>query len=111
MENKTNKTAYQILRGNCKYFDLGITEDEAVRSMNEFSTQQSKEKDERIHVLEQELSYIKSVMGEARIQSDEEIKRLKQLKLEHELFIGKASEVLGFNKTMELLKESKDAFK
>lgn len=93
---ETNKTAeemidyYPILLELCRNgsgLALGsVIEASIVSLAHEFSTQQSKEK-------------------------DEEIKRLKQLKLEHELFIGKTADTLGFGKTMELLKEAKDAFK
>jgi hypothetical protein len=33
----------------------------------------------------------------------------KQQKLEKQLFIGKVSEIIGFDKTLELLRESKQA--
>lgn len=33
----------------------------------------------------------------------------KQTKLIHQLFIGKVADVLGFDKTLELLKEAKKA--
>tara|TARA_R110000803_G_scaffold76454_3_gene141099 strand:+ start:103 stop:237 length:135 start_codon:yes stop_codon:yes gene_type:complete len=33
----------------------------------------------------------------------------KDLKLIHQLFIGKVSDVIGFEKTIELLRESKKA--
>lgn len=32
-------------------------------------------------------------------------------KLERQLFIGKVSEIIGFEKTIELLKECKEVFK
>jgi hypothetical protein len=35
----------------------------------------------------------------------------KQEKLINQLFIGKVSEIIGFSKTVELLKECKGAFK
>jgi hypothetical protein len=35
----------------------------------------------------------------------------KQEKLTQQLFIGKVSEIIGFSKTVELLKECKETFK
>jgi hypothetical protein len=45
-------------------------------------------------------------------QVEEEYKEMeKQEKLTQQLFIGKVSEIIGFSKTVELLKECKKTFK
>lgn len=36
---------------------------------------------------------------------------MNKQKLIHELFVGKVSDELGFDKTLELLKEAKEVFK
>jgi hypothetical protein len=45
-------------------------------------------------------------------QVEKEYKEIeKQEKLTQQLFIGKVSEIIGFSKTVELLKECKETFK
>ena len=45
-------------------------------------------------------------------QVENEYKEMeKQEKLTQQLFIGKVSEIIGFSKTVELLKECKETFK
>jgi hypothetical protein len=47
---------------------------------------------------------------ELMIQIIDEAKKMeKKQKLEKQLFIGKVSEIIGFDKTVELLRESKQA--
>ena len=60
--------------------------------------------------LEKELNWMEESKNTPYIDLKiyEALKMEKKEKLEKQLFIGKVSEIIGFNKTVELLKESKE---
>jgi hypothetical protein len=47
----------------------------------------------------------------AMLRDEEYEQNLPLIRLNHILFVGKVSEIIGFDETVELLKECKEAFK